>query len=67
MTYIEFLNRIDEFAAHVVEFTFITKWDNSSKKTQRYVWDIKEFGEISENSSIEIVEVKDLGLRKSVV
>lgn len=67
MTYIEFLNRIDEFLAHVVEFTFITKWDGSSRKTQRYIWDIKEFGEISENSSIEIVEVKDLGLRKSVV
>lgn len=44
MTYIEFINKIDEFMAHVVEFTFITKWNGSIRKTQRYVWDIKEFG-----------------------
>lgn len=58
MSYEEFLNRIDEFVGHVVEFTAKFKSDGKTFKTQRYVWDSKEFVQLRPDSLIEIVEVR---------
>ena len=66
MTYAEFLNRIDEFVEHVVEFTFKAKWNGKIMKSQRYVWDNKEFGQQKEDALIEVINVEDLGRKPAL-
>lgn len=69
MSYEEFLSRIDEFIGCVVEFTSRFKSDGKIFKTQRYVWDRKEFAEPKEDSLIEVLKVRvirKVNLDKSV-
>lgn len=66
MSYKEFLERIDEFVEHVVEFTFVMVATGKIYKTQRFVWDNKEFCEEKEDSLVKTLEVKDLGERKPI-
>ena len=58
MSYKEFLSNIDKYVGKVVEFTSRFKADGRTFKTERYVWDKKEFGEPKEDSLIEVVSVK---------
>lgn len=58
MSYSEFLNRINDFVGHVVEFTSRFKENGKTFKTQRFVWDSKEFGEFKEDSLVEIIKVE---------
>lgn len=58
MSYKEFLDNIDKYVGKVVEFTSRFKADGKTFKTERYVWDSKEFGEPKEDSLIEVIEVK---------
>lgn len=64
MTYDYFLEHIDEYVGHVVEFTARFKATGEMFKTQRYVWDNKEFCKPSADALIEITEVKDIGYKK---
>ena len=69
MSYKEFLQNIDKYVGKVVEFTSRFKADGKTFKTERYVWDSKEFGEPKEDALIEVIEVKvirDAKLDKSV-
>lgn len=58
MSYREFLNNIDKYVGKVVEFTSRFKADGKTFKTERYVWDAKEFGEPKEDALIEVIGVK---------
>lgn len=58
MSYKEFLNNINDYVGKVVEFTSKFKADGKIFKTERYVWDSKEFGEPKGDSLIEVLEVK---------
>ena len=58
MTYNEFLNDIDNYVGKVVEFTARFKVDGKIFKSERYVWDRKEFGSPKEDALIEVLEVK---------
>lgn len=58
MSYREFLDNIDKYVGKVVGFTSRFKADGKTFKTERYVWDSKEFGEPKEDALIEIIEVK---------
>lgn len=58
MSYREFLDNIDKYVGKVVEFTSRFKADGKTFKSERYVWDSKEFGEPKEDSLIEVIEVK---------
>lgn len=69
MTYSEFLENIDSFVGKVVEFNSRLKASGKVFRTQRYVWDSKEFGELKEDALIEILDVtviRDGKLDKSV-
>lgn len=57
-SYREFLDNIDKYVGKVVEFTSRFKADGKTFKTERYVWDSKEFGEPKEYALIEVIEVK---------
>lgn len=65
MSYNEFLGKIDKFVGHVVEFTFQCKYDGKTRKSQRYVWDNKEFGKQKPDCLIEVINVEDLGERST--
>lgn len=58
MSYQDFLNNIDKYVGKIVEFTSRFKADGKTFKTERYVWDSKEFGEPKEDTLIEVLEVK---------
>lgn len=58
MSYREFLDNIDKYVGKVVEFTSRFKVDGKTFKSERYVWDSKEFGEPKEDALIEVIEVK---------
>ena len=58
MSYREFLENIDKYVGKVVKFTSRFKADGKTFKSERYVWDRKEFGEPKEDALIEVVEVK---------
>lgn len=58
MSYIEFLANIDKYVGKIVEFTSRFKADGRTFKTERYVWDAKEFGEPKPDALIEVIEVK---------
>ena len=58
MSYREFLDNIDSYVGKVVEFTSRFKADGKTFKTERYVWDNKEFGEPDKDALIEVIEVK---------
>ena len=58
MTYREFLDDIDKYIGKIVEFTTKIKADGKTFKSERYVWDKKEFGEPKEDALIEVIEVK---------
>ena len=58
MSYREFLDNIDNYVGKVVEFTSRSKADGKIFKSERYVWDSKEFGEPKEDALIEVIEVK---------
>ncbi len=58
ISYKEFLSRIDDFVGCIVEFTVKRKQDGYISHTQRYVWDNKEFGELKQDSLIEIFDVR---------
>ena len=58
MSYIEFLDNIDKYVGKVVEFTSRFKTDGKTFKSERCVWDSKEFGEPKEDALIEVLEVK---------
>ena len=58
MSYKEFLDNIDKYIGKVVEFTSRFKADGKTFKSERYVWARKEFGELKEDSLIEVLEVK---------
>lgn len=58
MSYREFLDNIDKYVGKVVEFTSRLKESGQIFKTERYVWDCKEFGEPKEDALIEVIEVK---------
>ena len=69
MSYKEFLANIDKYVGKVVEFTTRMKATGEVRKSQRYVWDNKEFGELKADALIEVLEVKvirDGKLDKSV-
>lgn len=69
MSYDEFLNDIDEYVGKVVQFVSRFKSDGRIFKTERYVWDNKEFGKPSPDALIEVIEVngvRDGNLNKSV-
>ena len=69
MSYEEFLNNIDNYVGKVVEFTSRFKADGKIFKSERYVWDSKEFGKPKEDALIEVLEVRvvrDGKLNKSV-
>ena len=69
MSYDEFLNNIDEYVGKVVQFVSRFKSDGRIFKTERYVWDNKEFGNPSPDALIEVIEVngvRDGNLNKSV-
>ena len=58
MSYREFLDNIDNYVGKVVEFTSRFKADGKIFKSERYVWDTKEFGEPNEDALIEVIKVK---------
>ena len=58
MSYREFLDNIDKYVGKVVEFTSRFKANGKTFKSERYVWDSKEFGESKEDALIEVLEVK---------
>lgn len=58
MSYREFLENIEKYVGKVVEFTSRFKADGRTFKTERYVWDKKEFGEPKVDALIEVIEVK---------
>ena len=58
MSYKEFLDNIDNYVGKVVEFTSRFKADGKIFKSERYVWDSKEFREPNEDALIEVIEVK---------
>lgn len=58
MSYREFLDNIDKYVGKVVEFTSRFKANGKTFKSERYVWDSKEFGEPKEDALIEVLEVK---------
>ena len=58
MSYKEFLDNIDNYVGKVVEFTSRFKADGKIFKSERYVWDSKEFGEPKEDALIEVIEVR---------
>jgi len=58
MSYREFLDNIDKYVGKVVEFTSRFKANGKTFKSERYVWDIKEFGEPKDEALIEVLEVK---------
>lgn len=58
MSYREFLDNIDKYVGKVVEFTSRFKANGKTFKSERYVWDSKEFGEPKEDVLIEVLEVK---------
>ena len=58
MSYREFLDNIDNYVGKVVEFTSRFKADGKIFKSERYVWDSKEFGKPKEDALIEVIEVK---------
>ena len=58
MSYREFLDNIDAYVGKVVEFTSRFKANGKTFKTERYVWDNKDFGEPDKDALIEIIEVK---------
>ena len=58
MSYREFLDNIDKYVGKVVEFTSRFKADGKIFKSERYVWDSKEFGEPKADALIEVLEVK---------
>ena len=58
MSYREFLDNIDKHVGKVVEFTSRFKANGKTFKSERYVWDSKEFGESKEDALIEVLEVK---------
>ncbi len=58
MSYREFLDNIDKYVGKVVEFTSRFKADGKIFKSERYVWDSKEFGEAKADALIEVLEVK---------
>lgn len=51
MGYREFLDNIDRYIGKVVEFTSRFKADGKIFKSERYIWDSKEFGEPKEDSA----------------
>ena len=58
MSYREFLDNIDKYVGKVVEFTSRFKANGKIFKSERYVWDSKEFGKPKEDALIEVIEVK---------
>ena len=58
MSYREFLDNVDKYVGKIVEFTSRFKTDGKTFKSQRYVWDSKEFGELKGDALIEVLEVK---------
>ena len=58
MSYREFLDNIDKYVGKVVEFTSRFKANGKTFKSERYVWDSKEFGEPKKDALIEVLEVK---------
>lgn len=58
MSYKEFLENIEKYVGKVVEFTSRFNADGRIFKTERYVWDKKEFGEPKADALIEVIEVK---------
>lgn len=57
MTYDDFLNNIEDYVGKVVEFTTRRKQDGYISKTQRYVWDSKEFGRPKADALMEVLNV----------
>ena len=47
MSYNEFLKNIDKYVGKRVKFHSRFKDDGTEFKTERYVWDSKEFGELA--------------------
>ena len=58
MSYKEFLDNIDNYVGKVVEFTSRFTANGKIFKSERYVWDSKEFGEPNEDALIDVIEVK---------
>lgn len=58
MSYVEFIKNINQYVGRVVEFTIKMKAIGKTTKTQRFVWDNKEFGYPSKDSLIEVLNVK---------
>lgn len=58
VTYDEFLNDIGSYVGHVVEFLVKRKQDGYVCRTQRFVWDDKEFGPLQPDSLIEVLNVE---------
>ena len=58
VTYDEFLKDIGSYVGHVVEFLVKRKQDGYVCRTQRFVWDDKEFGPLQPDSLIEVLNVE---------
>ena len=58
MSYNEFLKNIDKYVGKKVRFHSRFKDDGTEFKTERYVWDSKEFGELAPDALIEVLNVE---------
>ncbi len=61
MSYKDFLDNIDKYVGKIVEFTIKPKANNQVFKSQRVVWDNKEFGPPSKDALIEVLYVEVVG------
>lgn len=58
MSYNEFLKNIDKYVGKRVKFHSRFKAEGFEFKTERYVWDNKEFGNLASDSLIEVLDVE---------
>lgn len=58
MSYNEFLKNIDKYVGKRVRFHSRFKDDGTEFKTERYVWDNKEFGKLTPDALIEVLNVE---------
>lgn len=58
MSYNEFLKNIDKYVGKKVRLHSKFKAEGIEFKTERYVWDNKEFGSLTPDSLIEVLNVE---------
>ncbi|MGN0735221.1 MAG: hypothetical protein ACI4LP_05310 [Anaerovoracaceae bacterium] len=58
VSYDEFLEDIGSYVGHVVEFLVKRKQDGYICRTQRFVWDNREFGPLQPDALLEVLNVE---------